>query len=103
MSYSQKTVTKEGNTEDKEEESAEDGQLQTEAEKEVIRAFRTLLRGCEEQWCYATQQDSVSSESEDEESSLSSDTLCVGGAAIVLEEDLEDENPEKGTAALSMR
>ena len=60
VSCSQKTkkVTNEGDTECKEEDPVEDGHSQTEAEKEVICAFRILLNGCEEQWSYATQQDS---------------------------------------------
>ena len=94
MSCSQKTVTNEGNTECKEEDPAEDGHLQTEAEKEVIRAFRTLLYGCEEQWCYATQQDSVSSESEAEEAQCQL-TPRVMTAQLSLEEDLEDGTPDQ--------
>ena len=93
MSCSQKTVTKEGNTEGKEEDSAEDGHLQTEAEKEVIRAFRTLLHGCEEQGWYATQH-SVSSESEVEEAQCQL-TPCVMTAQLSLEEDLEDGAPDQ--------
>ena len=49
-------VTNERDAESKGEASAEDECRQTEAMKEVIRAFRTLLHGCEEQWCYATHQ-----------------------------------------------
>ena len=94
-SCSQKTVTNEGDTEGKEEDSVEDGQLQTEAEKEVIRAFRTLLYGCEEQWCYATQQDSVSSESEAEEAQCQL-TPCVMTTQLSLEEGLEDGTPDQG-------
>ena len=62
-----KKDTNEENTEGKEEDLVEDGHRQTEFEKKVIRAFRTLLHGCEEQWCYSTYQDSASSESEAEE------------------------------------
>ena len=62
-----KEVTNERGVESKGEASAEDECRQTEAMKEVIRAFRTLLHGCEEQWHYAAQQDSESSESEAEE------------------------------------
>ena len=56
--------------------------------KEVIRAFRTLLHGCEEQWHHATYQDSESSESEAEE------TLCQEPPYAMMvrwttEEDLE--------------
>ena len=92
MSRSQKAVTKEGNTEGKEEysegkeeHSVEDGHLQTEVEKEVIRAFRTLLQGCEEQWCYAAQQDSPSSGSEAEEAQCQL-TPSVTMARLSLEE-----------------
>ena len=59
--------TNERSAEDKGEVSAEDECRQAKAMKEVIRAFRTLLHGCEEQWHYAAQQDSESSESEAEE------------------------------------
>ena len=44
-----------------------DEHSQTEVEKEVIRAFRALFNGFEEQWYSAMQQESVSSESEAEE------------------------------------
>ena len=94
-SSSQKGATNEGNTEGKEEDSAEDGQIQTEAEKDVIRAFRTLLYGCEEQWCYATQQDSVSSESEAEEVQRQL-TPCMMTTQLSLEEGLEDGTPDQG-------
>ena len=94
MSCSQKTVTKKGNTEGKEEDSAEDRHLQTEAEKEVIRAFRALLHGCEEQWCYATQPDCVSSDSTAEEVQCQL-TPCVMTTQLPLEEDLEDGAPDQ--------
>ena len=96
MSYSQMTKkdTNEGSTECKGEDSAEVGHCQTEAEKEVIRAFRTLLHGCEEQWRYATQQDSASSESEAEEAQCH---LVPHGmtAQLSLEEDLEAGTPDQ--------
>ena len=44
-----------------------DKHSQIEVEKEVIRAFRVLFTGLEEQWCDAVQQESVSSDSEAEE------------------------------------
>ena len=96
ISCSQKTkeVTNEGSTECKEEDPAEDRHSQTEAEKEVIRAFRTLLHGCEEQWSYATQQDSVSSESEAEEAQCQL-TPHVMKAQLSLGEDLEDGTPDQ--------
>ena len=96
ISCSQKTkeVTNEGSTECKEEDPVEGGHSQTEAEKEVIRAFRTLLYGCEEQWCYATQQDSVSSESEAEEAQCHL-TPHVMTAQLSLEEDLEGGTPDQ--------
>ena len=97
---SQKTVTKGGNAEGKEEELAkegelaEDGQLQFEAEKDVIQAFRTLLHGCEEQWWYATQQESASSESEAEEVQYQP-TLHAMTAQLPLEDDLEEGIPDQ--------
>ena len=55
----------------------------------MIRAFRTLLHGCEEQWCYSTYQDSTSSESEAE--GVQSQLIPRGMAAqLPLEEDLEE-------------
>ena len=91
MSSSQvtKKVTNEGSAECKGEDSADDGSRQIEATKEVISAFRTLLCGCEEQWRYAVQQDSESSESEAE------DALChqlphAMMAQLISEQDLED-------------
>ena len=99
VSYSQKTkkATNEGDTECKEEDPVEDGHSQTEAEKEVIRAFRTLLYGCEEQWYHATQQDSVSSESEAEEAQYHLVPQAMK-AQLSLEEDLDlgipDQEPQ---------
>ena len=100
MSCSQKAATKERNTEGKEEysagneeHSAEDGHRQTEVENEVVRAFRTLLQGCEEQWGYAVQQDSPSSESEDEAAQRQL-TPSVTLAQLSLEEGLEDGTPK---------
>ena len=78
----------------KEEDSAVDGHSQTEAEKEVIRACRTLLYGCEEQWSYATQQDSVSSESE-AEGVQCQQTPHVMTAQLSMEEGLEGETPDQ--------
>ena len=96
ISCSQKTkeVTNEGSTECKGEDPVEGGHSQTEAEKEVIRAFRTLLYGCEEQWRYATQQDSVSSESEAEEAQCHL-TPHMMTAQLSLEEDLEGGTPDQ--------
>ena len=80
--------TNEENAKGKEEDLVEDGHRQTEVEKKVIRAFRTLLHGCEEQWCYSTYQDSTSSESEAEEAQ--SQLIPRGMAAQPpLEEDLD--------------
>ena len=81
-------VTNERGAESKGEASAEDECRQTDAMKEVIRAFRTLLHGCEEQWHHATYQDSESSDSEAEE------TLCQEPPYAMMarwttEEDLE--------------
>ena len=76
---SQKTMTKGGNTEGKE---------------DVIQAFRTLLHGCEEQWWYATQQDSVSSESEAEEVQYQP-TLHAVTAQLPLEDDWEEGIPDQ--------
>ena len=100
-----KEDTKEGHTECKGEDSAEDrncrqgensaedGISQSEAMKLAISAFRTLLRGCEEQWCYAIQQDSESSESEAEEA-LCQQSPHAMMAQLVSEEDLEDRSPD---------
>ena len=97
--------TKERHTECKGEDSAEDknchqgensvqGEVsQSEAMKLAISAFRTLLRGCEEQWCYATQQDSESSESE-AEGALCQQSPHAMMAQLVSEDDLEDKSPD---------
>ena len=84
-----KEGTNEGGAERKGEDSAEDGSCRFEATKKAINAFRTLLRGCEEQWRYATQQDSESSESEAEEA-LCQPLSHAMMAQLALEEDLED-------------
>ena len=84
-----KEGTNEGGAERKGEDSAEDGSRRFEATKEAINAFRTLLRGCEEQWRYATQQDSESSEDEAEEA-LCQPLSHAMMAQLALEEDLED-------------
>ena len=104
VSCSQKTkeATNEGNAERKgedpveckREDPVEDGHSQNEAEKEVIRAFRTLLYGCEEQWCYAAQQDSVSSESEAEDAQ-GQQTPQAMKTQLSPEEDLEDGTPNQ--------
>ena len=60
-------VTNERSAEDKGEVSAEDECRQAKAMKEVIRAFRTLLHGYEEQRCVDAQQESESGDSEAEE------------------------------------
>ena len=67
------------------------------ATKEAIKAFRTLLRGCEEQWRYATQQDSESSESE-AGSYVPTIISCNDGA--MAEEDLEDGISDQAAALL---
>ena len=59
----------------------------------AISAFRTLLRGCEEQWCYATQQDSESSESEAEEVLCQQSSRAMM-AQLVSEDDLKDGSPD---------
>ena len=75
------------------ENSAQGGANRAKAMKMAISAFRTLLHGCEEQWRYATQQDSESGESEAEE------VLCqrsshVMMAKLVSEDDLKDGSPD---------
>ena len=72
----------------------EDGHFQTEAEKEVIRAFRALLNGLEEQWCYATQHGSVSSESEAVEFQRHTVPQAMK-VQLLLEEGWESGIPEK--------
>ena len=89
-----KEVTNERSAECKGEDSAEDERRQTEAMKEVIRAFRTLLHGCEEQWRYAAHQDSESSGSEAEEA-LCQESPHAMMAQLALEEDLEDGTPDR--------
>ena len=75
------------------ENSAQGGISRAKAMKLAISAFRTLLHGCEEQWRYATQQDSESGESEAEE------VLCQRSshammAKLVSEDDLKDGSPD---------
>ena len=91
-----KEVTNERGAESKGEASAEDECRQTETMKEAIRAFRTLLRGCEEQWHYAAQQDSESSESEAEEA-LRQESPYAMMAQWTTEEDLglPDREPQR--------
>ena len=62
-----KEDTIERSAEDKGEVSAEDECRQAKAMKEVIRAFRTLLHGYEEQRCVDAQQESESDDSEAED------------------------------------
>ena len=81
-------VANERSAESKGEASAEDEHRQTEAMKEVIRAFRTLLHGCEEQWRYAAQQDSESSDSEAEEAVCQESPYAMM-AQLASEEDVE--------------
>ena len=69
-------------------------QSQTEAEKEVIRAFRALHNGFEEQWCYTTQCGSVSSENEAEESQCPTVPQAMK-VQLSLDEDWESGIPEK--------
>ena len=85
-------VTNERSAEDKGEASAEDECRQTEAMKEVIRAFRTLLHGYEEQRHNAAQQDSEScgSEAEEAEEALSQESPYVMMAQWAIEEDWQD-------------
>ena len=92
ISQTTKEVTKEGSTECKGEDSAEDENRQTETMKEVICAFKTLLLGCEEQWRYAAQQDSESSELEETQCHQSP---CAMLAQLASEEDLEDGTPDR--------
>ena len=87
-------MTKGGNTEGKGEELEEDGQVQSEAEQDVIQAFRTLLHGCEEQWWYATQQDSADGESDAEEVQCQP-TLHTVTAQLPLEDDWEEGVPDQ--------
>ena len=62
-----KEDTNERSAEDKGEVSAEDECRQAKAMKEVIRAFRTLLHGYEEQRCVDAQQESERDDSEAED------------------------------------
>ena len=65
----------------------------TEVEKEVLRAFRALFNGFEEQWCNAIQQESISSESEAEEPQCDPVTQAVKVQSS-LDEDLENWIPD---------
>ena len=71
-----------------------DEHSQPEVEKEVIRAFRALFAGLEEQWYNAVQQESVSSESEAEESQCDPATQAMK-VQLPLNEDLENWIPDK--------
>ena len=62
---------------------------QTEVEKEVLRAFRALFNGFEEQWRDAMQQESISSESGAEEPQCDPVTQAVK-VQPSLNEDLEN-------------
>ena len=83
-----------GKTEGKGEELEEDGQVRSEAEQDVIQAFRTLLHGCEEQWWYATQQDSADGGSDAEEVQYQP-TLHTVTAQLPLEDDWEEGIPDQ--------
>ena len=91
-----KEVTNERDAESKGEASAEGECRHTEAMKEVIRAFRTLLHGCEKQWHYAAQQDSESREGEAEEA-LCQESPYAMMAQWATEEDLgvPDREPQR--------
>ena len=60
------------------------------AEKEVFRAFRALLNGFEEQWHWATQPESVSSESEVDE--IQNNTAAHAVMAQSLRDEVDDES-----------
>ena len=87
-------VTKERSAEDKGEVSAEDDCRQTEAREEVIRAFRTLLHGYEDQRCVDAQQESESCESEAEEAMCQESPYAM--MAQWTEEDVDDEEGKCG-------
>ena len=82
-------VTNERSAKDKGAVSAEDECRQAEAMKDVIRAFRTLLYGYEEQRCAEAQQKSDSDDSEAEE------VVCQESphAMMVRWEEEEDDHP----------
>ena len=75
------------------ENSVQGGVSQSEAMKLAISAFRTLLHGCEEQWRYATQQDSESSESEAEEVLCQQSSRAMM-AQLVPEDELKNGSPD---------
>ena len=78
-----------------------DEHSQTQVEKEVIliHAFRVLFNGFEEQWHSAVQQESVSSESEAEESQCEPITHAMK-AQVPLNEDLENWVPDNTCAMI---
>ena len=83
-----KKATNEGSAERKGKKSAEDGSSQIDATREAMSAFRILLRGCEEQWRYAMQQDNESSGSEAEEALCQQSSQAM--MAQLASEDLEE-------------
>ena len=80
----------------------QDEHSQTEVEKEVLRAFRALFNGFEEQWYDAMQQGSVSSESEAEEPQ-NDPVIQAVKLQSPLNEDLENWISGSGAATLSVR
>ena len=88
-----KEDTNERSDEDKGEVSAEDECRQAKAMKEVIRAFRTLLHGYEEQRCADAQQESESDDSEEEEPVYQESPRAM--MANWIEEEEEEEHPTR--------
>ena len=89
-----KEDTNERSAEDKGEVSAEDECRQAKAMKEVIRAFRTLLHGYEEQRCADTQQESESDDSEEEEP-VYQESPCAMMASWIEEEEHPIREPQR--------
>ena len=89
-------VTNERSAEDKGEAAADEECRQTEAMKEVIRAFRTLLHEYEEQKCFAAQQESEScgSEVEEAEEALCQESPYAMMAQWAIEEEWQEPTRE---------
>ena len=87
--------TNERSAEDKGEVSAEDDCRQAKAMKEVIRAFRTLLHGYEEQRCVDAQQESESDDSEAEEPSYPESPRAMMAEWVEEEQDHPIREPQR--------
>ena len=85
----------ERSAEDKGEASAEDDCCQAKAMKEVIRAFRTLLHGYEEQRCVDAQQESEGDDSEIEDLEYQESPHTMMANWVEEEEDHSTREPQR--------